>query len=76
MKTLLAFILLTNIVFADTNVIIPPSVTTDHLDKLNADMNAHYKLTISSNKSTLTGYMIQDPLTKLVRTYSVLHIEF
>jgi hypothetical protein len=76
MKPLLALLCLTSIVVADTNVIITPSVTTDKLDMLNADMNERYKLTIKPDKSKLTGYMIQDPLTKLVRTYSVLHIEF
>ena len=76
MKTFIAFLCLSSIALANTNTVIEPSVNVDKLDRLNADMNQNYKLPIKSDRTKLTGYMIHDPLTKLIRTYSVLHIEF
>jgi hypothetical protein len=60
---------------SDTNVI--SYVTTDKLDIINTDMKQRYNLSIKQDHSLLlTGYTIQDPISKLIKTYSVLHLDF
>jgi hypothetical protein len=77
MKPLLTLLCLTNILIADTNVVIQPSNTSDKMDVINKDMKERYKLSFNNkNAMEMTGYIVQDPLTKLFRTYSVLHVEF
>jgi len=52
-------------------------VTNDKLDIINIDMKQKYNLDIKKDHSLLlTGYTIQDPISKLIKTYSVLHLDF
>ena len=60
---------------SDTNVV--SYVTNDRLDIINTDMKQKYNLDIKRDHSLLlTGYTVQDPISKLIKTYSVLHVEF
>lgn len=59
----------------DTNVV--SYVTNDKLDIINTDMKQKYNLDIKKDHSLLlTGYTVQDPISKLIKTYSVLHLDF
>ena len=59
----------------NTNVV--SFIINDKLDIINTDMIQKYNLDIKRDHSLLlTGYTIQDPISKLVKTYSVLHIDF
>ena len=60
---------------SDTNVV--SCVTNDRLDIINTDMKQKYNLDIKRDHSLLlTGYTVQDPISKLIKTYSVLHLDF
>lgn len=77
MKLLLCLLIGSVTLFANTNSILVPSVMSDKFDNINIDMHRQYKLTIKpDNTLELTGYTVQDALSKLVKTYSVLRIEF
>jgi hypothetical protein len=59
----------------DTNAV--SNVTNDKLDIINTDMKQRYNFDIKRDHSLLlTGYTIQDPQFKLIKTYSVLCIDF
>jgi hypothetical protein len=59
----------------DTNVV--SNVTNDKLDIINTDMKQRYNFDIKRDHSLLlTGYTVQDPISKLIKTYSVLHLDF
>ena len=62
--------------FADTNTVLPCGIN-DVLDIVNLDMKQKYNLNIKTDRSLLlTGYTVQDPISKLFKTYSVLHFAF
>jgi len=61
---------------ADTNTVVSNGFN-DKLDIINTDMKQKYNLDIKRDHSLLlTGYTIQDPISKLIKTYSVLHLDF
>jgi hypothetical protein len=61
---------------AGTNNVLPYSIN-DVLDIVNLDMKQKYNLNIKSDHSLLlTGYTVQDPISKLFKTYSVIHFDF
>jgi len=64
-----------SMVAGDTNVV--SYVINDKLDIINTDMKQKYNLDIKKDHSLLlTGYTVQDPISKLIKTYSVLHVDF
>jgi hypothetical protein len=76
-KALVAIVCLSicNMFADDTNVV--SYVICDKFDIINTDMKRNYNLDIKRDHSLLlTGYTIQDPISKLIKTYSVLHLDF
>ena len=62
--------------FANTNSIFN-IIGNDPIDIINNDMKDRYRLHLKKDHSLrLTGYNVQDCFTKLIRTYSVLRVEF
>ena len=77
MKVFLALLCLICASRADTNTMTHSSIINDNIDKINTDMKDRYNLQLKSDHSLiLTGYTVQDSFSKLVKTYSVLHIDF
>jgi hypothetical protein len=77
MKLLLCLLIGSVASFANTNTILVPSIMTDNFDNVNIDMHQRYKLIIKpDNTLKLTGYTVQDTSSKLIKTYSVLRVEF
>ena len=76
MKTFLVFFCCLTVCLANTNIV-TTIANNDNLDKINIDMKENYRLKLKQDRSlSLTGYSIQDVYTKLVKTYSVLRLEF
>lgn len=77
MRLLLVLLCLISTSWADTNVASQTLIINDKFDIINTDMKDKYNLQLKSDHSLiLTGYTIQDPLSKLIKTYSVLHLDF
>jgi hypothetical protein len=75
LRLLIVTIILTINSLANTNAL-TKSITHDRIDLVNTDMQEKYRLPLKSDKTLfLTGYTIQDNYTKLIRTYSVFHID-
>jgi len=74
-KWLAITIILTVTSLAETNTP-TKSILHDRIDLINVDMQTSYRLLLKADKTfLLTGYTIQDNYTKLIHTYSVLHID-
>lgn len=77
MRLLLALLCLLGTCLADTNNVTQSSTINDNIDKVNIHMKDNYNLQLKPDHSfILTGYTIQDPQFKLIKTYSVLCIDF
>jgi hypothetical protein len=62
---------------ASTTNEVTANVNNTTFDQINVHMKDNYNLPIKKNgELILTGYTIQDSLSHLVKTYSVLHIDF
>jgi hypothetical protein len=77
MKVLLVLFLGVCLCRSETNAVTQSSIINDRIDKVNIDMKNTYNLQLKADRSlVLTGYTIQDPLSKLFRTYSVIRVDF
>jgi hypothetical protein len=77
MKMFLVLLCCLRICRADSNNVTQSSTINDNIDKVNIHMKDNYNLQLKPDHSfILTGYTIQDPQFKLIKTYSVLCIDF
>lgn len=74
MKVIFIFLLLCLPLLANTNNIVP-DVKTTTVDLANLHLQNTYNLTISK-QTVLTGEIIKDFNTSLIRTYTVLKFEY
>jgi len=72
-KAFALFLLLCTVSLANTNTVTQDIRTP--VDKASEHLQNNYNLLISK-QAKLTGEIIKDPSTSLIRTYTVLKIEF
>ena len=69
--------IIVNCIAEPTNNIVIINNNANTIDVVNDHMKENYRLLVKKDKTlTLTGYTIRDESSHLVKTYSVLHLDF